>query len=66
MNKYLQRQALINEINLTKLALECAYSKFENAIEPDIIDCTIYELNAAQTKYKFLLNKIKEIEEILS
>ncbi|MFV0344044.1 MAG: YaaL family protein [Anaerocolumna sp.] len=55
-------EALLNEINKTKLALEAAYSNFENVIDPDLIDCYIYEVNAVQKRYKFLLKQAKEME----
>ncbi len=55
------KNTLLEEISLTKLALECAYSKFDNTCDPDLIDSSIYELNAAQKKYKFLLNELKAI-----
>lgn len=59
-------ETLINEINKTKLALESAYSNFENVIDPDLIDCYIYEVNAVQKRYKFLLKQAKENEVRLS
>ncbi len=51
---------LINEINKTKIALEAAYSNFENVVDPDLIDSCIYEMNAVQNRYKFLLKQAKE------
>lgn len=58
-----EEEILKNEIQKTKLALESAYSNFENVLDPDLIDCSIYELNAVQKRYKFLLNKVKEIDK---
>lgn len=55
-----QNDDLINEIKKTKIALESAYSNFENVIDPDLIDCYIYEVNAVQKRYKFLLKQMKE------
>lgn len=51
---------LISEINKTKIALEAAYSNFENVVDPDLIDSCIYEMNAVQNRYKFLLKQAKE------
>lgn len=56
-----EEEILLNEIKKTKLALESAYSNFENVIDPDLIDCYIYEVNAVQKRYKFLLKKAKEL-----
>lgn len=50
---------LIKEINKTKLALEAAYSQFEYVVDPDLIDSCIYELNAIQNRYKYLLKQAK-------
>ena len=55
--------ALLAEIARTKLALETAYSNFENVIDPDLIDCSIYEVNAIQQRYKYLLRQLKHTEE---
>ncbi len=53
---------LINEINKTKIAMEAAYSNFQNVVDPDLIDSCIYELNAVQNRYKFLLKEAKASE----
>lgn len=50
---------LINEINRTKVAMEAAYSNFQNVVDPDLIDSCIYELNAVQNRYKFLIKQAK-------
>lgn len=57
--QYLKQQELLLEIQQTKLAHQTALSNLENITDPDLIDCYIYELNAAQTRYKFLLNQAK-------
>ncbi len=53
---------LINEINKTKIAMEAAYSNFQNVVDPDLIDSCIYQLNAVQNRYKFLLKEAKADE----
>lgn len=55
---------LLDEIAMTKAALETAYSNFDNVTEPDLIDCYIYRVNAEQKRYKYLLKLAKE-QEIL-
>lgn len=54
------KNPLLEELAKTKSAMDTAYSNFENVTEPDLIDCYIYELNAAQMRYRFLLRKVKE------
>ena len=55
-------QYLKNEIDLTKKALNAAYSNFDNATDPDLIDCYIYQVNSERKRYKYLLQKAKEYE----
>jgi len=55
--------ALIAEINKTKIALEAAYSNFENVVDPDLIDSCIYEMNAVQNRYRFLLKQAKAMDQ---
>lgn len=50
---------LLDELAQSKNALDAAYSSFENATEPDIIDSCIYQVNSAQIRYRFLLEKAK-------
>ena len=57
-----EQEALLVEIHRTKLALEIAYSNFENSLDPDLIDSYIYEVNAVQKRYKFLLRQLKELD----
>jgi hypothetical protein len=57
-----QYDLIVDEIKKTKLALESAYSNFENVVDPDLIDCYIYEVNAVQKRYKFLLKQAKELD----
>ena len=47
--------SILNDIAKTRYALETAYAGFENATDPDLIDCYIYEVNAVQKRYKYLL-----------
>lgn len=49
--------SILNNIAKTRCALETAYAGFENATDPDLIDCYIYEVNAVQKRYKYLLQE---------
>ena len=55
-----EEKYLLQEIALTKNAIETAYSNFENAVDPDLIDCYIYQLNSEQQRYKYLIRRAKE------
>ncbi len=56
------RSAMLNDIAQAKSELDCAYINFENALDPDLIDCYIYQLKSAQMRYKFLLDLVKRAE----
>ncbi|MDF2538840.1 MAG: hypothetical protein K0S76_1861 [Herbinix sp.] len=61
--KHPQDDMLLKEINKTKIAMEAAYSNFENVVDPDLIDSCIYEMNAVQNRYRFLLKQAKASEK---
>lgn len=56
-----EKAEVINELAKTKKALEHAYSNFENVLDPDLIDSSIYELNAINKQYKFLLERARQV-----
>ncbi len=45
---------LQDSIEKTRQALNLAYAGFDNALEKDLIDSYIYEINALQKRYKHL------------
>ena len=47
------------EIERAKAQMDIAYSNFQNVVDPDLIDCYIFESNAAWKKYRFLLRQAK-------
>ena len=60
----IQQELIQEELERTKVALDCAYSNFENSTDPDLIDCSIYELKAAQQRYKVLLKQAKQLYNV--
>ena len=59
-----QKMTLREELLLTRNALENAYAGFDNATDPDLIDCYIFELNAVMKRYKYLLQKAAETDPL--
>ena len=47
---------LKDSIEKTRRALNDAYAGFDNAVDVDIIDSYIYEINSLQKRYKHLTN----------
>ena len=58
-----RRQQLMDDLARTKSALDRAYSNFENVVDPDLVDSSIYELQAVQLRYRFLLRQASLLEE---
>lgn len=58
-----KKQQLMEDLRRTKCALDQAYSNFENVVDPDLIDCSIYELKAVQMRYRFLLKQAELLEK---
>lgn len=52
---------LVEEIAQARQEIEDAYENFQNASDPDLIDCYIYKGNAAWKRYRFLLRQAKMI-----
>ena len=57
-----ERRLLREGIERTQGAIDAARNHFEQVVDPTLIDCYIYELNAAQLRYQFLLRKFKSQE----
>lgn len=51
---------LLEEIERVKTQMNNAYTNFQSAMDPDLIDCYIYESNAAWKRYRFLLRQAKK------
>ena len=57
------RPTLMEDIEKTRIALDNAYAGFDNATDPDMIDCYIYEINALLKRYSHL-SKLTASEKI--
>lgn len=55
-----ERRELTEEIERTKKCLHQARLSFNNACDPDLIEACVFEINAMQARYNFLLRKLKE------
>ena len=57
--EYAQARAMLDELSSIKSELNCAYQSFDNAVDPDLIDACIYEINALNTRYSSALQRLK-------
>lgn len=58
----ISREQLLSDLKMTKTALNDAYTNFENVVDPDLVDSFIYEVNAVQKRYHFLLRQVQLLD----
>ena len=57
-----ERQELLEGLDRTKVLINQAYSCFNRESDPDLIESYVFEINALQSRYSYLLRRIREIE----
>lgn len=50
-----------SELAETKLRMDTMQNYFQNAVDPDLIDCYIFETNAAWKKYHYLIKEMRQL-----
>mgnify|MGYP000395947163 CR=1 FL=1 len=55
---------LKDDLHQTASALQDAYNNLENVVDPDLIDCYIFQLNAAMKRYRYLLNQWNGLDKV--
>ena len=55
-----ENELLVAEMRRLNEALENAYDRFELLSESDLIEATIYEIEALKARYRYLLSVAKE------
>lgn len=53
-------QSLFTDLSEMRFALSQAYTRFNSTVEPELVDACVFEINAAQARYNYLLRVIKE------
>ena len=62
LSRWRERQALRAQHEQTRHTIDSVRNHFEQVVDPTLIDCYIYELNAAQLRYQFLLQRFKSLD----
>lgn len=57
-----ERQELMETLVRTRVQIKQAYSGFNTAQDGDLIESYVFEINALQSRYNYLLRRIKELE----
>lgn len=58
-----ERQALLDGLKRTKILIHQAYACFNRESDPDLIESYVFEINALQSRYSYLLKRVRELEE---
>lgn len=58
-----ERQALLEGLERTKILIHQAYACFNRESDPDLIESYVFEINALQSRYSYLLKRVRELEE---
>ena len=58
-----ERQGLLEGLGQTRALIAQAYAGFNAAKDPDLIESYVFEINALQARYSYLLRRVKELEE---
>ena len=58
-----ERQALLDGLERTRILINQAYSCFNQECDPDLIESYVFEINALQSRYSYLLRRVRELEE---
>jgi len=57
------RQELMDSLNHTRTLINQAYGGFNTTSDSDLIESYVFEINALQARYNYLLRRVKELEE---
>jgi len=57
-----ERRELLASLARTRTLINQAYGSFNNASDGDLIESYVFEINALQARYNYLLRRVKELE----
>lgn len=58
------RRALAEGLAQTSRLIAQAYQGFNAVRDPDLIESYVYEINSLQSRYSYLLRRLKELEGV--
>ncbi len=58
-----QKDELAEQVAMAKLEWEYSKLFFQDAIEPDVVDYAIHQMNAAELKYMYLLEQVRNRQD---
>ena len=58
-----ERQELLEGLARTRVLINQAYACFNRESDPDLIESDVFEINALQSRYSYLLRRVRELED---
>ena len=58
-----ERQELLEGLAKTRVLINQAYACFNRESDPDLIESYVFEINALQSRYSYLLRRVRELEQ---
>ena len=58
-----ERRELMDSLSHTRTLINQAYGGFNTTSDSDLIESYVFEINALQARYNYLLRRVKELEE---
>ena len=59
-----ERQELMNSLTQTRTLINQAYGGVNTTSDSDLIESYVYEINALQARYNYLLRRFKALEGV--
>ncbi len=56
-----ERRILLSELSRTRSAVQQAYVSFNSVKDPELVESFVFEINALQARYAYLLRRVKEL-----
>jgi len=56
-----ERRAVLESLEKTQHLLKHAHTEFNRAHAPELVEAAVYEINALQARYAYLLRRVKEL-----
>ena len=57
-----ERRELVSSLAHTRTLINQAYGGFNSASDSDLIESYVFEINALQARYNYLLRRVKDLE----
>ena len=57
-----ERQTLLEGLDRTRELINQAYACFNRESDPDLIESYVFEINALQSRYSYLLRRVRELD----